>query len=57
MVLKTKALESDLESLVIETKTAEIKLNNCFNEFLMLSNTQFVEHVRADTLVLHNPSN
>ncbi len=47
MVLKTKALENDLEGLVFETQTAEVKLNNCFNAFLMLSNTQFVEHVRV----------
>ena len=46
MVLKTKALENDLDGLVAETLTTEIKLNNCFNEFLMVSNTQFVEHVR-----------
>lgn len=45
LVQKTKALENDLETLVVESKSAEIKLNNCFNEFLMLSNTQFVEHV------------
>ena len=44
LVEKTKALEGDLEALVVESKSASIKLNNCFNEFLMLSNTQFVEH-------------
>lgn len=33
-----------MESLVVESKTASIKLNNVFNEFLMVSNTQFVEH-------------
>lgn len=47
MVQKTKNLENELESLIFESKTAEINLNNCFNEFLMLSNSQFVEHVRS----------
>lgn len=46
---KTKALQEELDDLVYETKGAELKINNAFNEFLMLSNSQFLENVSLES--------
>lgn len=39
--------QNDLESLQLETKSAEMKVNNVFNQLLLLSNSQFIENVRT----------
>jgi len=41
---KTKDIESQVDSLVFDTKSTDIKVHNAFNEFLMLSNSQFIEN-------------
>lgn len=42
--IKTKKVQDSLEGLIQETSCAEVRLNNAFNQFLMLSNTQFIEN-------------
>jgi len=44
LVLKTKSLQNDLDTLFFETRTAEINLNNCFTNLTMLSSKQFIEN-------------
>lgn len=34
-----------MDGLISETKAADCRLHNVFNDFLMLSNTQFIENV------------
>lgn len=34
-----------MDDLLYEAKSADLKLRNTFNEFLMLSNSQFIENV------------
>jgi WASH complex subunit FAM21 len=46
LITKTKDLETLVDSLVFEIKATDVKVHNTFNEFLMLSNTQFIENVR-----------
>jgi len=41
---RTKDLESQVDALVFETKAADVKVHNTFNEFLQLSNSQFIEN-------------
>jgi len=43
---RTKEVEQQVETLVHETKTVDVKLHNSFNRFLLLSNTQYIENVR-----------
>jgi len=45
LLLKTQEVEAKVEDLVFATKGMEFQVTNTFNEFLMLSNTQFVENV------------
>lgn len=42
---KTKALESDLSDIGFDVRAVDIQLQNTINEFLQLSNVQFIEHV------------
>ena len=41
---KTKTLQDSLDGLCSVTSGAEVRLNNALNQFLMLSNTQFIEN-------------
>jgi hypothetical protein len=43
---KMDGVKKQLDQIVYETKSTEVSLFNKFNEFLNLSNTQFVENVR-----------
>jgi len=45
LVKRTKDLEQQVETLVYDQKSVDVKLHNTFNRFLMLSNTQFIENV------------
>ena len=42
---RTRQLVSDIENVSSESIEGETKLRNTLNEFLMLSNTQFMENV------------
>lgn len=42
---RTKDVESQVEDLVTSANHLDIRLHNTFNQFLMLSDTQFVENV------------
>jgi WASH complex subunit FAM21 len=42
---RTKNVEHEVEDLVTATNHLDISLHNTFNQFLMLSDTQFVENV------------
>ncbi|KAM6956291.1 WASH complex subunit 2 [Aplochiton taeniatus] len=44
MLSKTHDIEKQLDGLIRDTKTAECCLHTVFNDFLMLSNTQFIEN-------------
>ena len=44
LVSHTMSLETELGEMVSEARKAEVRLNNVFNSFLLLSNEQFVEH-------------
>ncbi len=50
LVSKTKALESQLDSLIFDAKATDVQVHDTFNEFLMLSNNQFIENVSFDSL-------
>ncbi|XP_056386382.1 WASH complex subunit 2C isoform X2 [Hyla sarda] len=43
-IARTHEIEKQLDGLVREAKTSECRLHNIFNDFLMLSNTQFIEN-------------
>ena len=52
MMQRTKDVESQVEDLVTSANHLDIRLHNTFNQFLMLSDTQFVENVnRADDVL------
>ena len=44
IVTKTRALNDDLEDLTFKAGAADLKLRNCFNQFLMLNQSQFIEN-------------
>uniref|UniRef100_A0A8C5QKD5 FAM21/CAPZIP domain-containing protein n=1 Tax=Leptobrachium leishanense TaxID=445787 RepID=A0A8C5QKD5_9ANUR len=44
IVSRTHDIEKQLDGLVRETKATDCRLHNIFNDFLMLSNTQFIEN-------------
>jgi hypothetical protein len=46
MMQRTKDVESQVEDLVTCANHLDIRLHNTFNQFLMLSDTQFVENVK-----------
>ncbi|XP_078499233.1 WASH complex subunit 2-like isoform X2 [Lissotriton helveticus] len=43
-ISKTHEIEKQLDGLIRDTKTTNCRLHNVFNDFLMLSNTQFIEN-------------
>ncbi|XP_077115213.1 WASH complex subunit 2C isoform X1 [Ranitomeya variabilis] len=43
-ISRTHEIERQLDGLVHEAKSTECRLHNIFNDFLMLSNTQFIEN-------------
>lgn len=45
MLSKTHDIEKQLDSLIRDTKATDSRLHSVFNDFLMLSNTQFIENV------------
>uniref|UniRef100_A0A8C1R2A5 WASH complex subunit 2C n=1 Tax=Cyprinus carpio TaxID=7962 RepID=A0A8C1R2A5_CYPCA len=44
MLSKTHEIEKQLDSLIRDTKATDSRLHTVFNDFLMLSNTQFIEN-------------
>ena len=42
---RTHEIEKEVDTLVDETKGTDTRMNNIMNDFLMLSNIQFVENV------------
>nr|XP_046258221.1 WASH complex subunit 2 isoform X3 [Scatophagus argus] len=44
MLSKTHEIEKQLDSLICDTKATDSCLHSVFNDFLMLSNTQFIEN-------------
>jgi hypothetical protein len=38
-------VQNDLDELYFESQGADLRLQNCFNSLLMLSNSQFIENV------------
>lgn len=45
MLSKTHEIEKQLDGLIQDTKATDSRLHSVFNDFLMLSNTQFIENV------------
>jgi hypothetical protein len=45
LIAKTQQLDKEVNSLVYETQSHHIKLHTAFNQFLMLSSSQFIENV------------
>ncbi len=45
MLSKTHEIEKQLDGLIQDTKATDSRLHTVFNDFLMLSNTQFIENV------------
>ena len=45
MLSKTHEIEKQLDSLIRDTQATDSRLHSVFNDFLMLSNTQFIENV------------
>lgn len=45
MLSKTHEIEKQLDGLIRDTKATDSRLHTVFNDFLMLSNTQFIENV------------
>ena len=43
LVARTHDVEKAVDKLAHESKCTEARVHNCFNEFHMLSNTQFIE--------------
>jgi hypothetical protein len=43
VMTRTRALKDDLDNLVFSASAADLKLRNCFNQFLMLNQYQFIE--------------
>ena len=48
IVQRTHEIEKQVDTLVHEAKGTDTRMNNVFNDFVMLSNIQFVENVRCD---------
>uniref|UniRef100_A0A4W3I338 Uncharacterized protein n=1 Tax=Callorhinchus milii TaxID=7868 RepID=A0A4W3I338_CALMI len=44
MLSRTHEIERQLDSLIQNTKATDSRLHSVFNDFLMLSNTQFIEN-------------
>ena len=45
MVSKTHEIEKQVDTLVSEARSTDTRVNNVYNDFVMLSNIQFVESV------------
>ncbi|TWW78896.1 WASH complex subunit 2C [Takifugu flavidus] len=54
MLSKTHEIEKQLDSLIRDTKATDSRLHSVFNDFLMLSNTQFIENRVYDEEVEEN---
>lgn len=46
MLSKTHEIEKQLDGVIRDTKATDSYLHTVFNDFLMLSNIQFIENVR-----------
>lgn len=44
-ISRTHEIKKQLDGLISETKATDCRLHNVINDFLMLSNTQFIENV------------
>ncbi|XP_064652229.1 WASH complex subunit 2-like [Lineus longissimus] len=55
MVSRTHEIEKQVDGLVHETKVANVRVHNVFNDFIMLANTQFVENRVYDEDVSQEP--
>ena len=44
LTLHTKKIETGLDSLMYDSRMAEVQLGNVFSSFLQIANTQFVEN-------------
>eukprot|EP00002_Diphylleia_rotans_P016921 TRINITY_DN328_c0_g1_i5.p1 TRINITY_DN328_c0_g1~~TRINITY_DN328_c0_g1_i5.p1 ORF type:complete len:1711 (+),score=463.03 TRINITY_DN328_c0_g1_i5:53-5185(+) len=51
LIQRTREVEKNVDNLVFETKSMDVKLHNTFNQFLMLANTQFIENRIEETEV------
>ena len=49
MLSRMDQVQKQVDELVYDTNASGIRLYNTFNEFIMLSNTQFVENVRVNS--------
>lgn len=47
LLSRTKELERSLDALVSDAEAVDIRVHNAFNEFTLLSDSQFIENVRA----------
>lgn len=52
MLSKTHEIEKQLDGLIQDTKATDSRLHTVFNDFLMLSNTQFIENVCILSIIL-----
>lgn len=43
-ISRTHEIKKQVDGLIRETKATDCRLHNVFNDFLMLSNTQFIEN-------------
>lgn len=50
LIARTKDLGNQVDSLVFETEAMDVKVHNVFNQFLMLSNVQFIENVNKNRI-------
>lgn len=53
MVSRTHEIEKQVDTLVSEAQCTDTRVNNVYNDFLMLSNIQFVESVSSVLCVMH----
>ncbi|XP_033730226.1 WASH complex subunit 2C-like, partial [Pecten maximus] len=44
MILKVHEIEKGVDGLLHDSKLTSVRVNNVFNDFIMLANTQFVEN-------------
>uniref|UniRef100_A0A8U7MCA0 Uncharacterized protein n=1 Tax=Corvus moneduloides TaxID=1196302 RepID=A0A8U7MCA0_CORMO len=44
-ISRTHEIKKQVDGLINETKATDCRLHNVFNDFLMLSNTQFIENL------------
>lgn len=50
-ISRTHEIKKQVDGLIRETKATDCRLHNVFNDFLMLSNTQFIENVSGFVLL------